>query len=71
MAGLVGENVGLICNGLALAARVERIVFGGTSLRNNPVLTDILAGLGAAFGRKVVFLSDGEFTGAVGALELA
>ena len=69
--GLVGENVGLICNGLALAARVERIVFGGTSLRNNPVLTDILAGLGAAFGREVVFLSDGEFTGAVGALELA
>jgi type II pantothenate kinase len=69
--GLVGENVGLICNGLAAAARVERIVFGGTTLRNNPVLMGILAGLGAALGNEVVFLSDGEFTGAVGALELA
>ncbi len=69
--GLVGENVGLICNGLAAAARVGRIVFGGTTLRNNPALVGILAGLGATLGREVVFLADGEFTGAVGALELA
>ena len=32
---LVGENVGLICVGLAKAAGVERIVYGGTTLRNN------------------------------------
>ena len=69
--GLVGENVGLICNGLAAAARVVRIVFGGTTLRNNPLLMGILAGLGAAQGHEVVFLRDGEYTGALGALELA
>lgn len=69
--GLVGENVGLICHGLAGAARVRRIVFGGTTLRNNPTLIGILGELGSALGHEVVFLADGEFTGAVGALELA
>lgn len=33
--GLVGENVGLICAGLAKALGVRRVVFGGTTLREN------------------------------------
>jgi len=69
--GLVGENVGLICCSLALAAGVKRIVFGGTTLRGNPVLVEILRGLCAGMGREAVFLRDGEFAGALGALEIA
>jgi type II pantothenate kinase len=69
--GLVGENVGLICGALALAAGVRRVVFGGTTLRGNPVLVEILRGLCAGMGREAVFLRDGEFAGALGALEIA
>lgn len=68
--GLVGENVGLICGSLAAAARATSIVFGGTTLRGNAALVEILSGLGAALGREVIFLPEGEFTGALGALEL-
>ena len=69
--GLVGENVGLICGSLARLAGVERIVFGGTTLRANPGLGAILTTLCAGFGCEAVFLRDGEFAGALGALELA
>jgi type II pantothenate kinase len=69
--GLVGENVGLVCGALAVATGVQRIVFGGTTLRNNPALVEILRGLCAGMGREAVFLRDGEFAGALGALEIA
>jgi type II pantothenate kinase len=69
--GLVGENVALICCGLAHAAGVERIVFGGTTLRANPLLVDLLRGLCTALGREPVFLRHGEFAGALGALVIA
>jgi len=68
--GLVGENVALICHGLAVATDARRIVFGGATLRSNAALVGILKGLGAALGVDVVILADGEFAGAVGALEL-
>jgi len=68
---LVGENVGLICVGLAKAAGVERIVYGGTTLRNNPAIVQLLHGTAAIHGCEAIFLADGEYTGAVGALELA
>jgi type II pantothenate kinase len=67
--GLVGENVALICCGLAAAAKVERIVWGGTTLRNNPALVAILSGASRALGRQPTFLPKGEFVGALGALE--
>jgi type II pantothenate kinase len=69
--GLVGENVALLCGGLGIAQQVERIVFGGTTLRANPALRDILEEVTRALGRGVTFLEDGEFAGAVGALALA
>jgi type II pantothenate kinase len=69
--GLVGENVALICGGLAAAAGVARIVYGGTTLRNNPAITDILHALAPAHSCEATILPDGEFTGALGALELA
>jgi type II pantothenate kinase len=69
--GLVGENVALICGGLAAAAGVGRIVYGGTTLRNNPAITDILRALAPAHACEATILRNGEFTGALGALELA
>jgi type II pantothenate kinase len=71
IAGLVGENVALICGGLAAAAGVRRIVYGGATLRGNPAVTEILCALAAAHTCEATILRDGEFTGALGALELA
>lgn len=68
---LVGENVALVCAGLAAAAQVRAVVFGGTTLRHNPKLVATLSEVTTAAGRKPCFLPHGEFTGAVGALELA
>jgi type II pantothenate kinase len=69
--GLVGENVGLICAGLAARADVPLVAFGGSTLRENPTLTAILGGVCAALGRKPHFLADGQYVGALGALALA
>ncbi len=69
--GLVGENVALVTGGLAVAARVQRIIFAGSTLRGNPVLAEVLVGVTAMLGRPSTVLEDGEFCGAVGALELA
>lgn len=67
--GLVGENVALICCGLAAASQVDAIVFGGSTLRDNPALVAILRGVCLVLGRQPSFLPDGEFAGALGALE--
>ena len=69
--GLVGENVALICTGLAAAHGVRRIVYGGSTLRGNSALRLVLSLITAAFGREALFLEDGEFAGAIGALELS
>ena len=69
--GMVGENVGLICAGLAKAAGVERIVYGGTTLHDNPAIVQLLHGTAAMRGCEAIFLEDGAYPGAIGALELA
>jgi type II pantothenate kinase len=69
--GMVGENVALICCWLAAALGVTRIVFGGTTLHKNDALVEILRGLATTFGREPIFLKEGAFAGAVGALEKA
>src|SRR5262249_46790467 len=61
--GLVGENVALICGGLAAAHRVSPIVFGGTSLRDNPTLVGVLRLVCLALGTHPTFLPRGEFAG--------
>ena len=61
--------VGALCCGLAAAAQVERIVFGGSPLRDNAVLQDVLRLICLALGRQPTFLPQGEFAGALGALE--
>jgi len=69
--GLVGENVALVCGGLAAALGVRRIVYAGSTLRGNEALADVLRGITAALGRQPVILPDGEFAGALGALLFA
>jgi type II pantothenate kinase len=69
--GLVGENVALICTGLAARLEVGLIAFGGSTLRDNPALTAILGGVCAVLGRNPHFLADGQYAGALGALALA
>lgn len=69
--GLVAENVALICGGLGAAHQVERVVFGGSTLRDNHTLREVLQLITGALGYETVFLPDGEFAGALGALRLA
>jgi type II pantothenate kinase len=69
--GLVGENVALICAGLGAAHQVERVVFGGSTLRDNRVLREVLQLITGALGHEAIFLPNGEFVGALGALQLA
>lgn len=69
--GLIAENVALICSGVAAAAQVTRVVFGGSTLRENPALAELLGYFLRAFGRDPVFLPHGEFAGALGALRIA
>jgi type II pantothenate kinase len=69
--GLVGENVALICVGLAAAHGVRTIVYGGSTLRENPALRGVIAAITAAFGREPILLEGGEFAGALGALALS
>jgi type II pantothenate kinase len=69
--GLVAENVALVCVGLAASAQVQRIAFGGATLRGNPALAALLEQLLRAWGREPVFLPSGEFVGALGALRIA
>jgi type II pantothenate kinase len=69
--GLVAENVALICAGLGAALQVRTVVFGGSTLRANPALVEILGQITGATGSRATFLPDGEFAGALGALLLA
>jgi type II pantothenate kinase len=69
--GLVGENVALICGGLGAAHQVGRVVFGGSTLRNNRTLREVLQLITGALGHETIFLPEGEFAGALGALRLA
>jgi type II pantothenate kinase len=69
--GLVGENVALLCGAAAAAAQVRRVVFAGSTLRQNPAYEGVLRSITGALGREPSFLPDGEFAGALGALLLA
>jgi type II pantothenate kinase len=69
--GMVGENIGLICGSLAASVNVKRIVYGGSTLRNNSPLVDVLHVMATVGGQEAVFLKTPEYAGALGALSLA
>ena len=69
--GLVGENIALICVGLARASDASQVFYAGSTLRGNSVLADILTTLTSALGPSAQILENGEFAGALGALEIA
>lgn len=69
--GLVGENVGLICAGLSYASQAKQIVYGGSTLRDNLVLRNVLHSITSNMGRTPIFLPHGEFSGAAGALAMS
>ena len=69
--GMVGENVGLICGGLAAANGVSRIVYGGSTLLGNRALADVLQVMAVVRGQEAVFLERPGFAGALGALSIA
>jgi len=68
---LVGETVALICAGLSTTTGVEQVVYGGSTLRQNPCLVGVLTEITALCGLQSCFLPHGGFAGAVGALEMA
>lgn len=68
---LIGENIALVCAGFGAALQVRHLVFGGSTLRGNPALTEIVGTIAQATGNQVQFLTNGEFAGALGALLLA
>ena len=67
--GMLAETVGTLASAIAAATQARRILYGGGTLRNNAPLRDILAAY--SFSGEHVFLQNGEFTGALGAIELA
>jgi len=69
--GLVAENVALVCGGIAQAAGIRRIVYGGATLHENPALVTILLGVTRLMGSEPVLLENGSYAGAVGALASA
>ena len=69
--GLIAENISLVCTALSAATQVQRIVFGGSTLRRNPALAEMLGNFLRGHGRDPVFLPNGEFAGALGALRIA
>lgn len=68
---LVGETVALICAGLSAATGAKYVVYGGSTLRGNACLLQVLTEVTTLCGLQPCFLPHGGFAGALGALEIA
>jgi type II pantothenate kinase len=69
--GLLGENIALISGELARAREVDAIVYCGSTLSGNPVLSQTLDLVSRTLGRRALFPAAGAFGGAIGAASLA
>jgi type II pantothenate kinase len=69
--GLLGENIALICGELARAREVGVIVYCGSTLNANPVLSQTLDLVSSIMERRALFPASGAFAGAIGAASLA
>lgn len=70
LVNLLAENVGLITAGLAHATQSPRVLIGGSTLQRNPALQERLTALLGAFGCEPHVLAHGEYTGAIGTVDL-
>ena len=70
LVNLIAENVGLIAAGLAHTTQSRRVLIGGSTVRGNPALEERLTALLSAFGCEPHVLANGEYTGAIGTIEL-
>lgn len=68
LCGLVGENIALVCAGLARLVSAEMVVLGGSTVAENPALVEVLTQTLALTGLSACFLHRGAYCGAVGAL---
>jgi type II pantothenate kinase len=65
--GLLGENIGLICGGLAARVGADLVVYCGSTVSENAPLDATLTAVTRMSGADAIFLRDGAFCGAVGA----
>ena len=68
---MVGENIALVVSEMMNIYHTHTIVYGGSTLCHNTVLRSVLMRAGELLHHRAVILDRGEFTGAVGAYELA
>lgn len=68
--GMVADNVGLLVASHAARLGIPRCVIAGSTLANNPCLSEPLRVMLVAHGLAVTLLARGAFTGARGALAL-
>jgi len=66
--GMVGENVAIVCAGVARIVGVSTVVLAGSTLEGNAALCRVLEGSLAAGGLEARFLERGAYAGAIGAL---
>lgn len=66
--GLVGETVSTISVQAARQCRSSTIIYIGSSFIDNPLLKEVVESYTILRGSKPLFLKNGEFSGAVGAM---
>lgn len=68
--GLVGETVSTVSVHAAKQCGVSTIIYIGSSFYQNPLLKEVVTSYTVLRGAEPLFLENGEFSGAVGALSL-
>lgn len=68
LCGLLGENLGLICGGLARLHGASQVLYCGGTLHDNTALAGILIGTTQFAGAPAQILPEGTYCAAVGSL---
>lgn len=68
LVNMIAETLVLLSSQAALSEKVETVVFAGSTLSGNKPLKEALAAYTTMFGLKPIFLDNGEYFGALGAL---
>lgn len=68
VAGMVGENIALLAAHLAKSVGIARVVYCGSTVEDNPSLVEALTTTTTYVGAAALFLPNGAYCGAVGAL---